>query len=50
MINKIGFNDWISMILDLLESFHRGESESNISFIIFAFVKKFFNTQNFYIC
>ena len=49
-INKIGSSDWISAILGSLESSHRGESEYDVSFVVSVFVKKFFNTQNFYIC
>ena len=44
-INNSGPSDWITTILDSLESSHRGESESDVSFIISALVKNFFNTQ-----
>ena len=43
--NNSGPCDWISTILDSLESSHRGESESDVSFIVSALVKNFFNTQ-----
>ena len=44
-INNSGPCDWISTILGSLESSHRGESESGVSFVVSALVKKFFNTQ-----
>ena len=40
-------NDQIFAKFNLLVSFYRGESESGINFVVFALVKKFFNTQNF---
>ena len=44
-INKIGPSDWILIILGSLESSHREKSEFDVSFVISALVKKFFNTQ-----
>ncbi len=36
------FNNQIFIILDLLELSYKGESKSNISFIISTLIKKFF--------
>ena len=40
MINKIGPSDWIFVILDSLESSHKGESESSFNFGLSTLVKK----------
>ncbi len=47
MIDFSAISDQIFMILGLLESSYRKESDYDISFIIFALFKKFFNAQNF---
>ncbi len=47
-INFSAANDRIFAILGLLESFHQGESESDVSFVIFSLVKKIFKSLKFY--
>ena len=40
-------SDRIFKKFSLLESSHKGESESDVNFVVSALVKKFFNAQNF---
>ena len=40
-------SDRIFTNFSLLESSYRGESESDVNFVVSALVKKIFNTQNF---
>ena len=47
MIDYSIVNNQIFIKFSLLESSHRGESESGVDFVISVLVKKFFNTQNF---
>ncbi len=47
MIDFFAVSDWIFMILGLLESSYREESDSGVNFVVSTLFKKFFNAQNF---